>query len=604
MVQQIRQAVITPLPTELHDFRNFLYLVWKHLNLPDPTPVQYDIAYWLQHGPKRKVIEAFRGVGKSWITSAYVVWRLRINPQLKFLVVSASKERADAFSTFTLRLIREMPILQCLIPRTEQRESKVAFDVAPALADHSPSVKSVGIFGQLTGTRADEIIADDVEVPNNAFTQGMREKLSESVKEFDAILKPGEHTRVTYLGTPQTEMSLYNILPERGYTIRIWPAKYPKKDEAGLYGANLAPYIIEALEKAADNITGKPTDPKRFNEMDLLEREASYGRSGFALQFMLDTRLSDETRYPLKLRDLIVMSLNPDKAPENLVWAAGPDTIHKDLQCVGMGGDRYYGPMRMQGEWIDYTGTVMAIDPSGRGKDETGYAVVKMLNGFLYVVEAGGLSGGYDDAVLTTLAEIAKRRSVNRILIEANFGDGMFTQLFKPFLGRIYPCTTEEVKHSIQKERRIIDTLEPVMNQHRLVVDREVIESDINSTKLLPVEQQLRYQLFYQMSRITKDRGCLGQDDRLDALAIAVAYWVEQMAQDAQDRIVTRRDELLDRELEQFTKRTKESDDLLLMGYDEKNLTVEQQETRRKGAEIRGRQGFGGRVVGNCLWRN
>lgn len=86
------------------DFRKFIYLVWKHLNLPEPTPVQYDIARYLQHGPRRCVIEAFRGVGKSWVTAAFVCWLLWRNPQLRILVVSASSARADAFSTFVKRL--------------------------------------------------------------------------------------------------------------------------------------------------------------------------------------------------------------------------------------------------------------------------------------------------------------------------------------------------------------------------------------------------------------------------------------------------------------------------------------------------------------------
>lgn len=163
------------------DFRKFVYVVWKHLNLPDPTPVQYDIASYLQFGPKRSVIEAFRGVGKSWLTSAFVCWVLLNDPQKKILVVSASKERADAFSTFVKRLISEVPILQHLQAGSEQRDSMVAFDVGPAKPDHSPSVKSVGITGQLTGSRADIIVADDVETPGNSATQTMRDKLSELV---------------------------------------------------------------------------------------------------------------------------------------------------------------------------------------------------------------------------------------------------------------------------------------------------------------------------------------------------------------------------------------------------------------------------------------
>jgi hypothetical protein len=76
------------------DFRKFMFMVWKHLNLPDPTPVQYDIAHYLQNGPRRSVIEAFRGVGKSWITAAFVCWVLWNDPQLKVEVISASKDRA------------------------------------------------------------------------------------------------------------------------------------------------------------------------------------------------------------------------------------------------------------------------------------------------------------------------------------------------------------------------------------------------------------------------------------------------------------------------------------------------------------------------------
>ena len=39
-------------------------------------------------------------------------------------------------------------------------------------------------------------------------------------------------------------------------------------------------------------------------------------------------------------------------------------------------------------------------------------------------------------------------------------------------------------------------------------------------------------------------------DDRLDALAMAVKYWVDQMAADADVKIRDRRDELFDMELE------------------------------------------------------
>jgi hypothetical protein len=533
----------------LKDFRNFLYIVWKHLHLPDPTPIQYDIANKIQNGPKRQVVEAFRGVGKSWITSAFVVHQLLLDPTLNFLVVSASKNRADDFSTFTLRLIQEIPILQHLIPKETQRSSKIAFDVGLAPAAHAPSVKSVGITGQITGSRADVVIADDVESLNNSLTQGMRDRLGETIKEFEAVLKP--NGRILFLGTPQTEMSIYNQLPERGYEVQIWPSRYPTTAQMSGYGNRLAPTISKSLEDDP-SLAGKPTDPLRFNEDDLLERELSYGKTGFALQFMLDTRLSDIDRYPLKLSDLIVMAINPELGPSKVVWATSPELAWNDLPCVGLAGDRYYRPMQTIGEWTPYTGSVMAIDPSGRGKDETGYAVVKMLNGQLFLTASGGFREGYKTENLELLANVAKQHKVNYIIVEANFGDGMFSQLLKPVLGKIYPCTIEEVKHSVQKERRIIDTLEPVLNQHRLVVDAKVIDADYKSTASLASEIKAQYQLFYQLSRLTRDRGSLSRDDRLDALSMAVGYWVEQMARDVDMAVKEAYAEKLEKELDTF----------------------------------------------------
>ena len=533
----------------LSDFRKFLFVVWKHLNLPDPTPVQYDIANKIQHGDKRMIIEAFRGVGKSWITSAYVVWLLYCNPQTNILVVSASKTRSDDFTTFTLRLINEMPILTHLRPREDQRQSKISFDVGPAAASHAPSVKSVGITGQLAGSRADYIIADDIEVPNNSMTQGMRDRLSEAVKEFDAILKPDG--RIIYLGTPQNQESLYNKLPERGYKTHIWPARFPDDETVVGYGNKLAQFINTQL--IADiNLVGQPTDPNRFSDFDLLEREASYGRSGFALQFMLDTRLSDALRYPLKVSDLMIMDIPTTEAPERLSWSSDEQYIIQDLPNVSFTGDNFHRPMFMAEDFVEYTGSVMSIDPSGRGKDETGYAVVKMLNGYQFVRRCGGIAGGYTEEALTKLATIAKQEGVNEIIVESNFGDGMFNQLFTPVLNKIYPCTLSEVRHSKQKELRITDVLEPVMNQHRLVVDKKVIKQDYESCQHLPPEQALRYQLMYQLTRITRDRGALVNDDRLDALAMAVQFWVDAMAQDVTDRMAVRRDQAMQDELKRM----------------------------------------------------
>ena len=531
----------------LKNFKNFLYLCWKFLKLPEPTPIQYDIADYIQTKERRLVVEAFRGVGKSWITSAFVCHQLLLNPQKNILVVSASKSRADDFSTFTQRLVNEMPILQHLIPRDDQRHSKISFDVAPAIASHSPSVKSMGITGQLTGSRADLIIADDVESANNSQTQLMRDRLSETVKEFDAIIKP-DVGRIIFLGTPQTEMSLYNTLEERGYKTKIWTALYPDKIQTVGYGHKLSSIISDVTDKE-----GKPTDPERFDDVDLMERLSSYGRSGFNLQFMLDTTMSDSNRYPLKLNDLIVASgcSTWKEAPAKIQWASGTEQlkgIDPEIPNVGLKGDYFVAPMYTSPEYAPFEGVAMSIDPAGRGEDKTAYAVLKMLHGVLYLTDVGALEGGYSDATLEELSSIAKRNKVNYVVIESNFGDGMATALLKPVMAKIHPCEIEEVRHNIQKEKRIIDTLEPIMNGHRLVVDEQIIKDDF---KLEP-----NHQLFRQLTRITKDRGALRHDDQIDALAIAANYWVERMDRDQTLSYNQHKDELINKDLDKFMQHT------------------------------------------------
>ena len=100
----------------------------------------------------------------------------------------------------------------------------------------------------------------------------------------------------------------------------------------------------------------------------------------------------------------------------------------------------------------------------------------------------------------------------------------MYTQLFNPVIRKVHPCVVEEVKHSIQKERRIIDTLEPVMNRHKLIFDRQIILNDYRSAQAYDGDSRITKTLIHQMTRISFEKGSLKHDDRLDALAIAVAY--------------------------------------------------------------------------------
>jgi len=542
--------VTDPLTALQEDFKLFLQALWSQLELPSPTRAQYAIADYLQNGPKRLQIQAFRGVGKSWITGAFVLWTLFNDPERKIMIISASKERADNMSIFLQKLIIETPWLAHLRPKADDsRWSRISFDVACS-PHQAPSVKSVGITGQLTGSRADLMILDDIEVPGNSMTELMREKLLQLCTEAESILTPKSDSRIMYLGTPQTTFTVYRKLAERNYRPFVWPARYPRKAKLSQYENLLAPQIQADLETGA--LEWDPTDD-RFDHDDLIEREASMGRSNFMLQFQLDTSLSDAEKFPLKMADMVVTSVNPTKAPESVVWCSDPSNVIKDIPTVGLPGDYFYSPMQLVGEWADYQETICSVDPSGRGSDETTAAFLSQRNGFLYLHEMRAYRDGYSDTTLLNILKGCKKYNVTTLLIESNFGDGIVAELFKKHIQNTKQSIfIEETRANVRKEDRIIDSLEPVLNQHRLVVNKQVIEWDYASNKDEAPELRLMYMLFYQMSRMCREKGAVKHDDRLDALAQGVQYFTDSLSISAERQIADRKLEEWNSMMEDF----------------------------------------------------
>ena len=559
------------------DFKLFLQALWEQLDLPSPTRAQYAIADYLQSGPKRLQIQAFRGVGKSWITGAFVLWTLFKDPEKKIMIISASKERADNMSIFLQKLIIETPWLSHLQPKSDDaRWSRISFDVLCS-PHQAPSVKSVGITGQLTGSRADLMILDDVEVPGNSMTELMREKLIQLCTEAESILTPKDDSRIMYLGTPQTTFTIYRKLAERSYRPFIWPSRYPR--DITPYEGLIAPQLQEDIDNGAE--PWETTDPDRFDNEDLLEREASMGRSNFMLQFMLDTSLSDAEKFPLKCADLVVTSVNATTAPDNVIWCSDRQNVIKDLPTVGLPGDYFYSPMQLQGEWTEYDETICSVDPSGRGTDETAAAYISQKNGFLYLHEMRAYRDGYSDNTLLDILRGCKKYGASKLVVETNFGDGIVSELFKKHIQQTKQfIDIEEVRANVRKEDRIIDALEPILNQHRLIVDRGVIEWDYSSNKDSPSESRLLYMLFYQMSRMCRMKGAVKHDDRLDCLAQGVKYFTDAMGISAQEAINIRKRKEWEDILEDFLDSPQSSANHLVFGMslDQRKQAREQED--------------------------
>jgi hypothetical protein len=547
-------------------FPLFLSLVWKSLDLPRPTRAQLAIAGYLQDGPKRLQIQAFRGLGKSWIAAAFVLWVLWKDKDKKILVISASKQRADDFTIFCQKCILEFEWLSGMRPvDDDQRWSRVSFDIAGCRPAQSPSVKSVGITGQITGSRADLIVFDDVEVPANSATDLMREKLLQLVTEGESVLTPKGDSRIVFLGTPQTTFTVYRTLRERNYRPFVWPARYPKSLVG--YEDVLAPQLVADIEKQGhDKVRWQPTDT-RFSEINLLEREQSMSRSNFMLQFMLDTSLSDALKFPLKLSDFSVMPLDPSKGPSDVVWGSDKETL-LDLPAVALPGDRWHRP-KSTGEYVPYNQTIVAVDPSGRGKDETVAVVLSQINGFIFIRDILATQDGYSDKTLRGILTMARRYSASMCLIESNFGDGAVMELMKKHAQEMkVGMTFEEVRATTRKEDRIIDTLEPVLNQHRLVIDEKLVTWDYQSNHDMAPEERLPRMLMYQLTRMCREKGAVKHDDRVDALALGVKYFQDILAISAKEHEINKSRDQWNNMVQGFLNAPTLATDLLVAGSD------------------------------------
>jgi hypothetical protein len=564
------------------DFRNFLFLVWQHLGLPAPTPAQYEIAHRLQFGldtvewvemgdewdvtlPREDIIRCFRSLGKSYITSAYAIWRLMRNPRdEKIMVVSATGSKSKEFVAQTKGICQSMPLVQWLLEGTRdsgasRRDMAEQFDVAGASLSQSYSVAARGITGQITGSRATLLIADDIEVERNSLTEEARQRIVKIVQSDFVPITKTEHGKgdIIFLGTPQTEESVYNTLvKEMGFKCFTIPVRYPDRDKLKNYlltnnqnGAEvniLARYLRAQFEEGTISY-GQTTD-SRFGSEELIGIEAK-GKASFALQYMLDTSLSDAERYPLRQSDLVVMACNPAKAPLTVQWGRHNDkhNLIKDIANVGFSGDHFLRPLFMDNEWEKYEAKVLFVDPSGRGADETAWAVVGVLNGLMYVLHVAGYAADPAEA-MTRIALDARKYDVQTVEVEPNFGQGMWVTAFQPILSKIWPggCTVKESEWAKgQKEARIIDTLEPVMAHHRLVFDEDMVRRESKC-------EDHRYSLLYQLTHITRDRGSLRHDDRLDALAGAVAHFQRSMAMDVHEAAKGVLDDRMDQEIEDF----------------------------------------------------
>jgi hypothetical protein len=534
-------------------FEDFLHDCMTELMGFKCSDLQIDIGRFLESDVKYAMVQAQRSQAKSTIVAIFAVWQLIHDCKHRVLIISAGSEVAMEIANWVIQIILNWDILACLRPDRQHgdRASSKAFDINWQLkgAEKSPSIACIGITANMQGRRADLLIPDDIESSKNGTTEIQRAALEHLSKDFTSICQKG---RIIYLGTPQTTDSIYKNLPERGYIIRVWTGRFPTEEEEKSYGDTLAPYLKDLMDNdpslrvggGIDGSRGKPTDPVLLDEEALSKKELDQGQAYFNLQHMLNTELSDALRHPLKTKNLIVMNFGTERASGEITWMPSPDRQIKVLgfQCK----PQLYRPFSVSPETYEYEGKHLYVDTAGGGKngDETVGVVTYSLHGYVFVAEILKLQGGYSDGVYTALSKLAMRHGINSIDVEKNFGFGAFAAAWRPVMQRMYKesgfemCPRiEDVWESGQKELRIIDTLEPLMARHKLIVHEDVIQYDLDSVLKYPIDVRETYKFFHQLSKISRDRGSLIHDDAIDALAGSVRRWVDRMAVDEKVRM-------------------------------------------------------------------
>ena len=549
----LRWSEIEALRSHYALFEDFLYDCMTELMGFQCSELQIDIGRFLQSDVKYGMVQAQRSQAKSTIVAIFAVWMLIHDCSHRVLIVSAGSEVATEIANWVIQIIMNWDILECMRPDRQHgdRASTKAFDINWQLKgpEKSPSIACIGITANMQGRRADLLIPDDIESSKNGTTEIQRSALEHLSRDFTSICQKG---RIMYLGTPQTVDSIYNNLPERGYIIRVWTGRFPTEDEERHYGDTLAPFIKRQMDNdpslriggGVDGSRGKATDPVLLGEDALCKKELDQGQAYFNLQHMLNTELSDELRHPLKAKNLIMMPIPIEKGPGEIQWLPSPD---RQIAVSGFTSKpQLFRPFSISTEMYEYEGKHMYVDTAGGGEngDETVAAVTYFLHGYIFLAEIMKLKGGYGNEQYLALSKLALKHGVNSIDVEKNFGFGAFAAAWRPILAKNYKeagesgCPRiEDVWESGQKELRIIDTLEPIMARHRLIVHTDIIQYDLDSTKKYPIDQQESYKLFHQIAKISRERGALIHDDSLDAVAGSCRKWVDRIAVDEQERM-------------------------------------------------------------------
>ena len=547
-------------------FPRFAELAFAHLVEKEPqrwgppSDLQLEAADFIQNGGNRIALFCCREFGKTTLLRLYPPWIHKQDRNARISTISAGDDFSSRILRATRQLITQWEYLNDLSPEWGQKDGAKGYNVKGAVSNPNLSMAAFTVLGNIPGNRPDVLIPDDIESLANSDTVKKRDILRSRAASLEHIPET-KFGKIIYAGTPQIQESYYfKVLPAMGYKIRIYPQRYPTKelfekvlykddDEVLTYGDCLSPKLREDMKKKPHLMTGGGIHgkwgwacDKRFPEWMCRQIERRcITEQEYRLHYLLDTSFAGEEMRPLKVSNLMVMDLHENAGPSDIYYRRD-ESLAIDLPNVAFDGDQYYAPAQI-GELIPWAGKVMTIDPAEvKEGDETAYTVLGWSWNRFYCLENNGIPGGYDTDTFTKIAHEILRWRVPLALVEEGKGQGAWAELFRTRLREvcakaheIYPDLHKEPwrcavgilnrgQAASMKERRIAETLGPVVCDHRLIINRRIIEREYEDRLRIPRRAPERWLLMYQFANLTVERHSLSKDDRLESLEMAVRH--------------------------------------------------------------------------------
>lgn len=426
------------------DFEKFV-VVWNQRRMGMDTPdIHIKMINWLENRwiekDKNLLLMAFRASGKSTLAALFAAWILYRNRDLRILVLAADYSLAKKMVRNIKRIIERHPFTLNMKPQKSDQWASDRFTVRRHTVLRDPSVAAHGVTSNITGSRADIVICDDVEVPNTCDTAEKRAELRARLSEINYVLGSGSGVQL-YIGTPHNYYTIY--------------AKEPRV-EAGEREAFLQGF--KRLEIPLLSSSGKSVWPEKYNLDDIDQIKRQSGPNKFLSQMMLKPMNISEGRLDPSLLHLYDETLD----------------YTKELQTLFLGQKKM---ISASGWWDPAFGS--------EKRDKSVFAAVfidEEGNYYLHRLEYITVHAKEDEDEATQqcrrVAAIAKELYLPSLCVEIN-GIGKFLPaiLRNELVHAKAPCSVKEISNTRPKDIRILESFDAVLAARRLYVHRSILQT-------------------------------------------------------------------------------------------------------------------------------